>query len=123
MRDKDRTGQIGEQRAAEYLAAAGHRIMARRWRSKAGELDLVTEHEGWLVGVEVKTRRGTGYGHPLEAVTKPKLDRLHRLLNAYAIEHKIWPAKRRIDVVGVLLEGIGHPDPQARCEYIRDAQL
>src|SRR5699024_11365331 len=42
MRAKDRTGLTGEGRAAEYLDSCGHSVLARRWRSRTGELELVT---------------------------------------------------------------------------------
>ncbi|WP_258933315.1 YraN family protein [Nesterenkonia pannonica] len=87
MRAKDRTGWDGEQLAADFLEAKGHRVVERRWRTPTGELDLVTLDEGTLVGVEVKTRRGIGYGHPLEAVNGKKLRRLHMLVREYALSH------------------------------------
>lgn len=103
MRAKDRTGVIGEQLAAEHLADHGHTVLETRWRCRSGELDLLTRDAGTLVGVEVKTRRGTGYGHPLEAVGPEKIRRLHRLLLEYAAERSLLSVPRRVDVVGIIL--------------------
>ena len=105
MRAKDVTGIVGEEIAAEYLSRQGHQVLERRWRGARGELDLITRDGAQLVAVEVKTRRGTGYGHPFEAITGPKLARLHRLLLEYcAAEHRMHD-QRRVDVVAVVLSG------------------
>lgn len=103
MLAKDRTGLLGEEKAAEYLRRQGHHILQRRWRTRAGELDLVTVDGAELVAVEVKTRRGIGYGHPFEAITPQKLRRLQHLINEYAAEHRMRSVRRRIDAVAVIL--------------------
>ncbi|GAA1813044.1 YraN family protein [Nesterenkonia flava] len=103
MRTKDHTGVLGEEHAAKHLVGLGFQMLDRRWRTRTGELDLVMRDGGVLVGVEVKTRRGVGYGHPLEAVTPAKLRRLHRLIAEYAAEHGLRAVPRRIDAVAVLL--------------------
>ena len=120
MRAKDRTGLMGEERAAEFLDNCGHSVVARRWRSRTGELDLVTRDGDELVAVEVKTRRGTGYGHPFEAVTEQKLRRLHKLLAEFAATQPRWPAKRRVDVVSVLLLHRADTDSKAFIEHLKD---
>ncbi|GAA1161753.1 YraN family protein [Nesterenkonia sandarakina] len=105
MRAKDVTGIIGEEIAAEYLSRQGHEILERRWRGARGELDLITRDGAHLVAVEVKTRRGSGYGHPFEAITGPKLARLHRLLLEYCAAGHRLHERRRVDVVAVVLSG------------------
>ena len=49
-------GLSAESRAAAYLIAKGHRIVARRWRSPVGEIDIVARRRGTLIFVEVKAR-------------------------------------------------------------------
>ncbi|MBE1513417.1 YraN family protein [Nesterenkonia halotolerans] len=109
MRTKDITGQVGEDIAAEYLGAQGHQILERRWRTARGELDLITRDGEQLVAVEVKTRRGTGYGHPFEAVNQVKLARVHRLLLDYCAQMHCLHTPRRVDVVAVLLSSSSAP--------------
>ncbi|GAB3193558.1 YraN family protein [Nesterenkonia suensis] len=99
---KDQLGLLGEQQAEAHLVAQGHIVLERRWRSRHGELDLITLDDAVLVGVEVKTRRGRGYGHPFESVTEEKLVRLHRLLREYAAQHRGVRVPLRIDAVSVL---------------------
>ncbi|MDR8019588.1 YraN family protein [Nesterenkonia aerolata] len=103
MRAKDRTGLIGEELAADHLRGLGQVVLERRWRTGRGEVDLITVDDGELVAVEVKTRRGRGYGHPAESVSAEKLRRLHLLLADYAAQAGALRCPRRVDVVAVIL--------------------
>jgi putative endonuclease len=58
-----RTGISAESRAAAFLIAKGFRILARRWRSPVGEIDIVARRRSLLVFVEVKTGRRRMVGH------------------------------------------------------------
>jgi putative endonuclease len=121
MRSKDRTGLLGEETAAEYLIQRGHRILERRWRTPTGELDLITLDGQDLVAVEVKTRRGLGYGHPFEAITEQKLRRLQRLLIEYAADSLLRPARRRVDAIAVTLPpGSTDAPSSAGLEHLKD---
>src|SRR5690606_2608835 len=79
MAAKDDTGRAGEERAARHLVARGYEILDRNWRCPQGELDIVAERGGMLCFIEVKTRRGLGFGHPFEAIDERKRRRLWRL--------------------------------------------
>lgn len=69
-------GRYGEQLAEQHLTAAGMVVLARNWRCPQGELDLVVRDvDGTVVFVEVKTRAGTGFGEPAEAVGRVKARR------------------------------------------------
>lgn len=103
MRAKDAVGRYGEEVAAAHLARAGWQVVDRNWRGAAGEIDIVALHGEDLVVVEVKTRTGTGYGHPAEAVTAAKLARLRRLAAQWLEAHDVRPRGVRIDVLAVLL--------------------
>ena len=108
MAEKDTLGRAGEDRAAAHLVERGYRILDRNWRCRDGEIDIVAEHREWVVVVEVKTRRGEGFGHPFDAITAQKLTRLHRLAMAWAVAHPAHGACRplRVDAISVL-----GPDP------------
>jgi len=77
--DRGGLGRYGEELAAEHLVAAGLTIVARNWRCREGEVDIVALDGDVLVMCEVKTRRGVGFGTPLDAVTPAKAARLRRL--------------------------------------------
>lgn len=98
-------GARGEQIASDYLEERGFRIIERNWRNRFGELDLIAVDRGTLVAVEVKTRSGTGYGNPLEAITARKASRLRRLLHDWRREHGVRAADCRIDAVGITVRG------------------
>ncbi len=92
-------GREGEARAAEHLEAAGYRIVDRNVRSGGVEIDLVVTRPGWLVFVEVKTRRTRRLGAPEEAVDGRKRRRLVRGAAAWMREHRMRAARVRFDVV------------------------
>lgn len=100
-------GRRGEELAAQLYAARGAQVLERNWRCRHGELDLVVrEPDGTLVFCEVKTRSGTGFGSPADAITHAKGRRLRLLagvwLSERAREGRSWSGVR-IDVVAVLL--------------------
>ncbi len=107
MAAKDDVGRRGERVAAEHLTRQGYTVLARNWRGQGGELDLVALEAGTLVAVEVKTRSSIRFGHPAEAVTRRKLDRLRRLMGQWVAEqrreHGGGFRELRIDVVAVTL--------------------
>jgi putative endonuclease len=96
-------GSHGERIAAAYLTRAGLRVLDRNWRCREGELDIVAREGSALVFCEVKTRRGTGFGHPVEAVTPAKQRRLRILAHRWLAAHDEHAPDVRFDVVGVLV--------------------
>jgi putative endonuclease len=111
-------GAAGEEAAVAHLRARGLRLVARDWRCRLGQLDIVCEEAGVLVAVEVKARRGVGFGLPQEAVDRRKQAKLRLLLEAYRQASGRGDQPCRIDVVAVRL------DRELRllsCEHIRDA--
>jgi putative endonuclease len=102
LNPKDVLGKQGEQLAVEYLQRAGFRILDRNWRCTDGEIDIVAAERRVLVICEVKTRSGTRYGTPLEAITRQKRTRLRRLAVRWVIAHGVLFDEVRVDVVGVL---------------------
>src|ERR1700722_1393894 len=105
MRATEVLGQRGEQAAAEYLAAAGFRILARNWRCAEGEIDIVAVERHTLVVCEVKTRSSDRRGTPLESVSRVKRNRLRRLAIRWLTAHGVRFDQVRVDIVGVT------PDP------------
>jgi len=98
---KDELGREGEQVAAEYLERAGLRVLDRNWRCADGEIDIVAAERQVMVVCEVKTRSGTRFGTPLEAVTRAKQARLRRLAARWLVAHGVLFDEIRIDVIGL----------------------
>ena len=67
-------GSYGERMAVRYLTDRGLEVLDRNWRCDLGEIDIVARDGGCLVVCEVKTRRSTTFGQPIEAVDHRKLD-------------------------------------------------
>jgi putative endonuclease len=94
-------GSEGERRAALALSKAGYEIVERNARVGHDEIDIVTRNGDAWVFVEVKTRRGEGYGAPDEAVTPRKQEKLLRAAQAWLEAHEILDPEWRFDVVTV----------------------
>jgi putative endonuclease len=95
-------GAHGEALAARWYEARGYRVLARNWRCRDGELDLVLARGRTLVVCEVKTRSSTAYGTPAEAVTLVKRARIRRLAVRWLEETGTRAGVVRFDVVGVI---------------------
>lgn len=101
------TGELGEDLALRYLVGKGYELVERNYRTRYGEIDLILSGEDVLVFVEVKARRGRGFGDPLEAVTPGKQARVRRMAEAYLARRGAQFAEEfeeiRFDAVGVLI--------------------
>lgn len=100
--NKRETGASRERLAAEYLAARGMRIRERNFHSRQGEIDIIGDHEGYLVFVEVKYRRTEACGSAPEAVDLRKQRRICRAADYYRYLHRLGDnCPVRYDVVAV----------------------
>ncbi len=115
--NRQRIGDRGEALALRYLAKKGYTLVERNYRTRLGEIDLIVRDKGALVFVEVKLRRGTDFGDPLEAVTPRKQARIRRVAELYLAEKGAGVDEEvRFDVVGILL-GVGKP----KVRHVEDA--
>lgn len=94
----------------------GHEVVTSNYRTRRGELDLITRHGDTLIIVEVKLRRSTAYGDPLEAVHTRKQETIRQVAEEYLAENDPRFESLRFDVVGILLLG-----DRARITHIQDA--
>jgi putative endonuclease len=96
-------GAQGEQQVADWYEAHGYRVLARNWRCKAGEIDLIVARGRSVVFCEVKARSSDAFGVPAEAVGRTKQMRLRRLAATWLDTAAPWPAAGiRFDVASVL---------------------
>jgi len=110
-------GQWGEDLAARHLCACGYTLVARNFRHQHAEIDLIVRGFGWLVFVEVRTRKGSILIDPLSSVTKIKQRHLIRAANFYACSQKI-DEDLRFDIVGISLVGTS-----VAIDHVQDAFL
>lgn len=97
-------GTRGENIAAAYLESKGFSIIARNYRQKSGEIDIICKDGDTHVFVEVKTRKDHGFGHPTEAVTSRKQMQIYRTALMYLSSNDLFEEPVRFDVIGVLLD-------------------
>ncbi|NGM11852.1 YraN family protein [Verrucosispora sp. WMMA2044] len=110
-------GGYGERCAVRHLIEAGLRPVARNWRCRTGEIDIIAWDGPVLAFCEVKTRRTTTFGSPAEAVVPRKARRLRRLAAAWLAATGTTADEVRFDVISVLLPRLG----RARVEHVKDA--
>jgi putative endonuclease len=95
-------GERGEKFAARHLRRQGYKILVRRFKTRAGEIDLVCRHGEWLVFIEVKTRQDLQLGAPADSVD----DRKQRAMSKVALEYlrllKYPQVKWRFDIVEII---------------------
>ncbi len=95
-----RRGEQAEDQAEKFLAGKGFAIVARNYRCKAGEIDLIMEDGDTLVMVEVRYRKNATYGSALESITPRKQARIIAAANHYLVARRI-DRPVRFDVIGI----------------------
>lgn len=93
------TGRFGENEACRYLKENGYEIVARNYRSRYGEIDIIARRDGAVVFVEVKARRDRAFAEAAQAVGPSKQEKLRKTALFWLSEHGEQPA--RFDVVEV----------------------
>jgi putative endonuclease len=109
--DRIAFGKTGEDLACRELERRGYAILARRWRQRAGEIDIVARDGRTLVFVEVKARSGPAFGAAVEAVAYRKRQRLVQLAQFYLTINRLSNCPCRFDVVSIDLT-MERPDVQ-----------
>jgi putative endonuclease len=99
-------GILGEELAVRELERLGYAILARRYRTRCGEIDIVADDSGTLVFVEVKARADDEFGTAAEAVTPWKQRRLARMAKDYLTRERIGDCACRFDVVAIMFDRI-----------------
>ena len=94
-------GRKGERIACRRLLREGFDILARRWRGRQGELDIVAFENDLLVFLEVKTRASSQYGEPWEFVDPRKQLILQRTAEEFIAEYDLGQYAYRFDIVSV----------------------
>lgn len=95
--------KIGESLAAEHLKARGCKILAKNYRVRRGEIDIIVQDGECIVFVEVKTRRSLRFGLPQEAVTIQKQRQISKVALAYLQAQNLLDTPCRFDVIAIHL--------------------
>jgi putative endonuclease len=106
-RTRQSLGRRGEQLAEAKLSASGYAVVARNYRCRSGEIDLIARQGETLVFVEVRTRRGEAFGLPEASLTPRKRQHLIAAAQSYLQAKDLTDTNWRIDVVAVELSPQG----------------
>jgi putative endonuclease len=98
-------GRLGERTACRFLLRQGYDILARRFRSRTGELDVIAFEGETLVFVEVKTRASREFGAPWEFVDWAKRQNLRRAAEEFIARHDLGGYAYRFDIVAITAPG------------------
>lgn len=112
-----REGVRGEALAARFLEERGWEILGRNVRAGRREVDLIATRGQVVAFVEVKSRSGDGFGHPLEAITRRKRGEIAAVARAWLRDHPCPGIVLRFDAVAVHVR----PGLPPRIEHVEDA--
>lgn len=115
-RERINLGKSGEDIAVDYLQNCGYRVITRNYRRKSGEIDIICLDGDTYVFIEVKTRRTSRYGHPLEAVTRAKQRQISFTALDYLTRHELLERSVRFDVIAILNDPV-----DIQITHIKDA--
>ena len=104
MIDTKVLGNKGEALVARFLEQRGYKILARNYRTRLGEVDLIASKEEFLLFIEVKTRR-VAYFPISQVVTKSKQRKIIKAAKQFLLENRVQDKVCRFDVATVLYEG------------------
>lgn len=94
-------GSLGEEIAEDFLTRKGYKILEKNYRCREGEIDIVAEKDKEIVFVEVRTRKGKGYGIPEETITEKKKEKMKTVALHYLATHPKVSPSWRIDFIAI----------------------
>jgi putative endonuclease len=101
LNSRQQFGKKAEDLAVRHLKRQGYKILARNYRTRAGEIDIIARDGHTLVFIEVKGRQSVRFGSAKAAVTRPKQRQVAKVALWYLKETDQMGVKARFDVVAV----------------------
>ena len=101
MYERHVLGKTGEEIATQYLIENGYKLIIRNFRCIQGEIDIIAKDKDEIVFIEVKTRKNTNYGTPVDAVDKRKQKHILNACKYYIYINKLEKRKIRFDVIEI----------------------
>jgi len=102
MAQHNKTGNLGEAMAVEYLTGKGFTVLHQNWRHSHWEVDIIASKDNVLHFAEVKTRRTKKFGHPEEAVSKKKIQNLINASEEYLYQFPQWK-RIQFDILAITI--------------------
>ncbi|QCT40901.1 ribonuclease HII [Candidatus Saccharibacteria bacterium oral taxon 488] len=97
-------GNAGEQAAADWLVADGHEIIARNWRTRYCEIDIVSSKDDTLHFTEVKYRKNDNFGGGLAAITAKKQRQMRFAAELFVAKHPQYEG-RDMQILAIAVDG------------------
>lgn len=94
-------GMLAEQLALKHLKQHGLKLVTQNYHSRGGEIDLIMVDQGVMVFVEVRYRKSSAFGSPIESVTRQKQNRIIHTAQHYIQQHPQSQMNYRFDIVGI----------------------
>ena len=107
MTDRIQKGKEGEAAAEQFLMNNGFEIVARNYRFKRSEIDLIVRKKDWLVFVEVRMRSSSAFGYPEQTISRNKRKKIMEGAAQYLEESK-WEGNVRYDIVAIQKNEVTH---------------
>ena len=104
QRPTNKVGKLAEDYAVRLLSSKGYKIIDRNFRSRFGEIDIISIKDNCLIFSEVKARWSLKFGKPEEAVTAGKIRKITKTAEYYSMLHPLHPKSLRIEVVSLEIE-------------------
>ena len=117
LKENVQKGRLGETIAESYLKKLGYKIIDKNWHySKNAEIDIIAIDKDILVFVEVKSRTTLNFGHPFEAITQAKLQKLYTAIYGYINNPNFEPKCKTFRLDGIAIIGLDSP----KIEHIKN---
>jgi len=98
-------GKSGEELAVDLLRENGYKIIARNYKTRLGEIDIIAREKDTVCFIEVKARRSDKFGFPQEAVLRTKQRQISKVALGFLKDKNLLDRKARFDVVSVIFVG------------------
>jgi len=109
-------GKFGEESAIDLLKTNGYRILARNYKTKLGEIDIIARDKDTVCFVEVKTRHSDRFGLPQEAISRPKQRHIAKVALMFLKENNLLDKRARFDVISIM-----HSEDTSKLDLIKNA--
>ncbi len=105
IRDHNKKGQQAENIALEYLQKQGLKTIQTNFSCKCGEIDLIMHDNEFLIFIEVRYRKQTQFGHPLETINHTKQQKIIRTIQYFLMKNPGYnQLPCRIDAIALYAE-------------------
>jgi putative endonuclease len=101
---KNIIGDFGQQLAADFLLKRGYLILAEKYYTREGEIDIVAQKDQQIIFIEVKTRSSAKFGLPEEAIDRQKKEKMQQAALLYLQEKPISDDNYRFDCLAIEID-------------------